>query len=75
MDSKKDNNQQTPNMPYLPIGMCFGISIGVAIGSALGHIGVGMCFGVAIGVGFGAAMDHMNRKKAESNSGEDKPVE
>ena len=51
------------------------MQIGVAIGSAMGNIGVGMCFGVAIGVGFGAAMDHMNRKKAESNSVEDKPEE
>ena len=55
----------------MPIYMCLGISVGVAIGTALDNIGVGMCLGVGIGTCLGAAMDAANRKKTSEDLGSD----
>ena len=67
MDKKKNNDQ----FPYLPIFMCIGLSIGVAIGAAMDNIGVGMCIGCSIGVGLGSALDAANRSKNQVNKDED----
>ena len=58
--NKKDSGKQ---IPYMPIGMCLGLSIGMAIGSAMDNISIGMCFGLGIGMCFGSALDAANRAK------------
>ena len=60
---------------YLPIGMCIGISIGTALGSCFGNVGVGMCLGCGLGLCFGSVLDAANRKKDKPDqSDEDKQV-
>ena len=44
---KKDSENQ---IQYMPIGMCLGLSIGMAIGTVMNNVGVGMCLGMGIGV-------------------------
>lgn len=67
MDQKNSGNQT----PQLPIFMCMGVSIGMAIGAAMDNIGVGMCLGVGIGVAIGSAVDAAKRaKKPDSDSEE-----
>jgi hypothetical protein len=54
--------------------MCLGLSIGTAIGAAIGNIPIGMCMGLGIGVCFGSVLDHANRAKKE-NAEEEKTEE
>ncbi len=68
---KNDSNNQ---IQYLPLGMCIGISIGMAIGAAMDNIPIGMCMGMGIGMCFGSALDNANRAKNEENK-EDKKEE
>ena len=56
---------------YLPIGMCFGLSIGMAIGAAMDNIPVGMCLGLGIGMCFGSAMDNAKKKENEDPQRQD----
>ena len=51
---KKENNDQTY---YLPIGMCLGLSVGMAIGAAMDNISIRMCLGLGIGMCIGSAID------------------
>ncbi len=60
-NQKKPENQ----VSWLPIGMCLGVSIGMAIGAAADNIPLGMSIGVSIGVGIGALIDHKNRTNSE----------
>lgn len=63
-----DNNKEPENeMQYMPIFMCLGISVGMAIGSALGNIGVGMCLGVGVGMCLGVSLDAMQKKNADND--------
>ncbi len=65
MNNNKDSDNQ---IQYLPIGMCLGLSIGMAIGSAMDNISIGMCMGLSIGVGIGSLLDAKKRKEAEDDS-------
>ena len=58
---KKDNSEN--QVQYLPIGMCLGLSIGMAVGAAMDNISVGMCMGLGIGLCFGSTLDNANRAK------------
>ena len=69
---KKDNGNQ---IQYMPIGMCLGLSIGMAIGAAMDNISVGMCMGLGIGVCFGSALDAANRAKNQDPEDQDKKEE
>ena len=62
-------SKHTDQTHHLPIFMCLGISIGLAIGAGIGNIPMGMCFGMSIGVGIGALLDAKNRK-AGNNHGQ-----
>lgn len=59
---KKDSDNKTY---WLPLGLCMGVSVGMALGSAMGSIPIGMCMGLGIGMCFGSALDAANRSKNE----------
>lgn len=61
---KNDSDKQ---IQYMPIGMCLGLSIGMAIGAAMDNISIGMCFGLGIGMCFGSALDSANRAKDQES--------
>ena len=54
---------------YMPIGMCIGISVGMAIGAAFDNIGVGMCLGLSVGMSIGLIADRF----CKGNSDDEKP--
>ena len=58
------------NIQYMPIGMCLGIGIGMAIGSIFDNISIGMCMGLGIGLCFGCCLDTLHRKKSKDESEE-----
>ena len=68
---KKDNKKEDGTL-YLPIFRGIGISLGVAIGAALGNIPLYMSLGVSIGVGAGTVVDAMKKKDSEKEDSEDK---
>lgn len=47
---------------YISLGMCFGISFGVALGAVFGDISIGMCYGTGIGMCLGAAIGSIKRR-------------
>lgn len=55
-------------MQYLPIGMCIGISVGLAIGAAMDNIPVFMSVGLCIGMSIGALIDAKNRNQSEADT-------
>lgn len=69
------NNKDPNKIQYMPIYMCLGISVGMAIGVALDNIGVGMCLGAGIGVCIGSIIDANNNKKADDTKPEEKDEE
>ena len=58
MANEKDTQEK---VQYLPIFMCLGLSVGMAIGAAVGNTPIGMCMGIAAGVGIGALIDAKHR--------------
>jgi len=66
------NHDSDDNTQYLPIGMCIGLSIGVALGAAMDNIPIGMCMGLGIGMCFGSAIDNANRAKTQKPEDQDK---
>ena len=75
MESNKNNNQEPNNIQYMPIGMCIGIGVGMAIGAALDNIATGMCIGLSIGMCVGVLIDSINKKKTDDNSSPDERKE
>jgi len=59
--SKTDKSSD--GIQYMPIGMCLGLSVGVAIGAAFHNIGIGMCLGLGIGMCLGVIIDANKNKK------------
>ena len=47
----KPMSMEKPKTSWMTVYLCFGISIGMALGSLMGNIYIGMCYGVAAGVG------------------------
>ena len=62
----KKNQKEPETIPYLPLGMCIGLSIGVGLGAAMNNIPVFMSIGLSVGLGIGAAMDAANKKKEKA---------
>lgn len=48
---------------WMEIYMCFGLSIGTALGATMNNMAIGMCFGMAIGMCLGVAIDSASKKK------------
>ena len=71
---KNDNAPNNNNNPtlHMPIFMCIGISVGMAIGAPFGNIPIGMCIGVGLGTCIGGIIDHLNRKNHNNDSNDDK---
>ena len=63
---------EKPKTSWMTVYMCFGISIGMALGSLMGNISIGMCYGVAAGVLLGSAMDASEKKRRAEILGEEK---
>ena len=63
---------EKPKTSWMTVYMCFGISIGMALGSLMGNISVGMCYGVAAGVLLGTAMDASEKKRRAEILGEER---
>ena len=61
----KNKNEHEENTNYLPIFMCLGLSIGVAIGAAMDNMPTFMSVGLCVGVGIGTALDGRKRDKEE----------
>ena len=57
-------NEKESEIQYMPIFMCLGLSVGMAIGAASDNMPIGMCLGMSIGMCLGTALDTQNRKKA-----------
>ena len=68
MDKKDKDNQ----IQYMPIGMCLGLSIGMAVGAAMDNISVGMCMGLGIGLCFGSSLDNAKQAKSKEAEEQDK---
>ncbi len=62
MNNKNDKNS-TPL--HMPIFMCIGISLGMAVGVAMKNIPVCMCVGLGFGLCVGSVLDMKNRKNTE----------
>ncbi len=69
------NNKEPQKIQYMPIYMCLGISVGMAIGVALDNIGVGMCLGAGFGMCIGSIIDANNNKKTDDSKPEEKDEE
>ena len=61
-------NEDKEKVQCLPLGMCIGVSSGVAIGAALNNISLYMCIGLSVGTCVGAVIDYQNRKAKDTDS-------
>ena len=57
--------KERPETAWMPIYMCFGLSIGMSIGTGMDNLSLGMCIGMCLGMCLGAALDASCRKKRE----------
>ena len=62
--------KEKPRLSWMSIYMCFGLSLGLAVGVSMDQMSLGMCLGMGIGVALGAAMDSSERKKRLAITGE-----
>ena len=67
----KKENESNNKTHVMPIFMCCGMSVGMAIGVAMDNIGVGMCLGMSIGMAIGGIIDLKNNGKENNASIED----
>lgn len=65
--NKKDTKDEGVNMP---IFLCMGLSVGMAIGASVGNIPVGMCVGMGIGLLVGVFLDSQKKRKPSEDQKE-----
>jgi hypothetical protein len=63
----KDNNSSNGSS-LLPIYMCIGLSVGMAIGAPTGNIPIGMSIGIGAGLCVGGIIDLINRRSSKNDS-------
>ena len=63
----KDNNSSNGSS-LLPIYMCIGLSVGMAIGAPTGNIPIGMSIGLGAGLCIGGIIDLINRRSSKNGS-------
>ena len=66
----KNKQENAPQVQYMPIGMCLGMSVGTALGAAMDNMGLYMCMGLSIGMCIGALVDAKNRKTSQEDNKE-----
>ena len=66
----KNKQENGPQLQYMPIGMCLGMSVGTALGAAMDNMGLYMCMGLSIGMCIGALVDAKNRKTPQEDNKE-----
>lgn len=64
--------REKPVLSWLTVYLCFGMSIGLALGVLMKRPVFGMCAGMAVAACLGAAMDAAERKRRASILGEEK---
>ena len=63
----KDKQESENQTHYMPIGMCLGLSLGVAIGTATDNLGTYMPIGLSVGLAIGAMIDAKKRKTSQKD--------
>lgn len=68
---ENEENNEKPQVMWMPICMCFGLSIGMSLGNLIfDNMSIGMCMGISLGVAVGSIIDARNRV----NNKEDKQI-
>lgn len=67
-EKNKDSKKVSTTAFWLPIGMCLGCSLGIALDNLAMGISLGMLFGLAIGNAF----DHQSKDKSDADPTEEK---
>ena len=62
--NKSDNNDGS----YLSVGVCLGMSIGVALGVVMDNISMYLPIGMCVGMCIGILMDSKKKKETEDDS-------
>ena len=58
----KDRKTTVDPVTMIPLGMCIGAGVGVALGLVMGNLAVGIVIGAGSGVAIGAGMMQAKRK-------------
>ena len=68
---ENEENNEKPQVMWMPICMFFGLSIGMSLGNLIfDNMSIGMCMGISLGVAVGSIIDARNRV----NNKEDKQI-
>lgn len=62
-NEQESTSKEKPKMRWTLTYLCFGLSIGVGLGSLMGNPSIGMCYGMAAGLLLGFAMDAAEKKR------------
>ena len=62
-------DQERAGSAWMSIYMCFGLSIGLALGSSFDHNAIGMCLGMSIGMLIGVLLDQNEKKHRKEVTG------
>lgn len=58
--------REKPQVSWMAIYLCFGVSIGMALGTLMHNLSAGMCGGMAMALCVGTAMDAAERKRRKA---------
>lgn len=66
---ENEENKEESQVMWMPICMCFGLSIGMGIGSLFfDNMSIGMCVGISLGLAVGSVIDARNRANNKENN-------
>ena len=70
----KMSDQKGKKTGFNPLGLCFGVGIGLCFGTAMGNMGAGICLGMGVGLCFSVTLGQRKADddKTDDGSGEDK---
>ncbi len=65
---ENEENKEESQVMWMPICMCFGVSIGMCIGGFIfDNMSIGMCVGISLGVAVGSVIDAKNRAHGKAD--------